>query len=150
MRLPPPTASPDITTIVETEAKKWRTVEVEFIDPEDYSEDRPYDPETDTGGERVYPVIWPLHGNAALARIVALGASDSSTPEEWGTKRNFQIDIALEEGLPLFRKGIVIRPAGGGDDPALWSFSYTVRSAVDSSIASQRTILAVSELGISG
>lgn len=127
--------------IIESLVAPYRQATIEVFDPKVYTEDAPYNVLTDTGGNRTYTTLW-----TGLARIIELSIQqDKTSGDEWGTRRMFHMDVALTDDLPFFYKGLAIKVLDGHRDHSLEQVAFTIESALNSSEANQRDILAITE-----
>jgi hypothetical protein len=149
MVLPDPGAGIfDMASIVEPIVAGARTARIEIYDSALGVVDAPYDFDTDTGGVKSLPVIWPIgkpEGEPARIQELVEVALRPLTNDEWDVKRNFQIDIALDPAMPFLRKGLRIRVLDGGNDPELVKLGYQISNSTTNSLTNQRTIQAVSD-----
>lgn len=143
MSLPARPTSTAIGATVEAIVAPYRTATIEIWNPLGaHTTDAAYNPNTDSGGNKVFPAIW----GPVPARIQSLGLQIARPAlDEWGDKTNYHFDIALDPAMPVFHKGLRIRVKNGGDDPSLTDIDFTIQSAQDSSLANQRTIFAITE-----
>lgn len=140
MPLPSPSTGNPFA-LVERVADQYRTVQVEFYDPEQSTIVTPYDPDTGLGGEATHVVLWTCR-----ARITPVTSRDASTAVQWGTKSTFEVDIALAPTTPRFRPGTMMRALSGGNDPQLVGPDYQVLEAIDSSLTSMRRVTVAADL----
>lgn len=140
MMLPDPSATDDWVNVVKNTVAQYRTATIQVLDPLSFTEDAPYNAVTDTGGNRVYKVLW-----TGLARVQAMAIQRSIGADEFTSKRLFHLDIDLTADLPFMHKGHQIRVISGGAGLSLVNISLTILSAIDSSIGVQRNFEAVTE-----
>ena len=142
MALPSRTAVFDMAPIVEALIAPFRTGMIEIYDPAIFTVDKPYDFTNGTGGVKTHTVLWgPVKARIQQTRLEELQLAK----DEWGTKRAFYIGIPLAAGMPQIHRGLRIRVTSGGNDPTLTNIALQVDSAVQSNLAHERGILAVTE-----
>lgn len=137
----PLAANTDWPDEIAAEAVEEMRGEIWVLDPQTIV-NIPYDAVLDTGGESTMRTVL----SARRARIQHLRSPNAgASSESWDPKRDFRFQIELLPGDPVILKGMIVRVTNGHRDPALTQFAYTVESAVNSSEAALRTIVAVSE-----
>lgn len=146
MKLPSPTSLNDWPDQIAEDVRSEYRGKITVYVPAVYG-----DVDFDTGIREIITQEVIYVGPNRPARIQQLRQPiDATTSDEWGTKRTVQFQYDLVDTDPIVTKGLRVRVDDGGRDKSLESFSYTVRSAANSSSAAVRTLITVGEFAVVG
>lgn len=124
-------------------SRGFETARVQIIDP-NTTDDVPYDPVTNTGGEATPTVVWPtvntLVANAWIEVIGSANASNSGIQATDITRVRVHIDLAEFGPTEMIRSGFQIRVVEGGRDTTLESKILVIRKTSVGNLAVQRTL----------